>query len=135
MGLAEIGHRTGRALQSRWQSVGVGMRKQPPAPEMRFGQPWLADWPQGLAVDRWREAADRVLSGRWDVFSLTDRNLGFPPDWNCDPQTGKRIPLEFGKRLEYRDTARVGDIRHVWELNRHAELNTLAQTYALTREM
>lgn len=135
MGLAEIGHRTGRALQARWQSVGVGMRKQPPAPQMQFGQPWLAAWPQGLAVDRWREAADRVLAGRWDVFSLTDQALGFPPDWNRDPQTGKRIPLEFGKRLEYRDTARVGDIRHVWELNRHAELNTLAQTYALTGEM
>jgi len=73
--------------------------------------------------------------GLWDVFSLTDQTLGFPPDWNRDPLTGKRIPLQFGKRLEYRDTARVGDIRHVWELNRHAELNTLAQAYALTGEM
>ncbi len=135
MGLAEIGHRMGRALQARWQSAGVGLCRQPPAPEMRFGQPWCADWPQGLAVDRWRAAADRVLAGRWDVFSLTDQALGFPPDWNSDPQTGKRVPLQFGKRLEYRDTARVGDIRHVWELNRHAELNTLAQAYALTGEM
>jgi hypothetical protein len=135
MGAAEIGHRVGRALQARWQAVGVGRRRQPPAPAMRFGQPWLASWPQGLAVDRWREAADRVLAGRWDVFSLSDQALGFPPDWNRDPLTSKRIPLEFGKRLEYRDTARVGDIRHVWELNRHAELNTLAQAYALTGEM
>lgn len=135
MGLTEIVHRMGRAAQSRWQSVGVGLCKRPRAPDMRFGQPWLADWPKGLAVDRWREAADRVLAGRWDVFSLTDQALGFPPDWNRDPLTGKRIPLAFGKRLEYRDTARVGDIRHVWELNRHAELNTLAQTYALTGEM
>lgn len=135
MGLAEIGHRMGRALQARWQSAGVGLCRQPPAPEMRFGQPWCADWPKELAVDRWRAAADRVLAGRWDVFSLTDQALGFPPDWNSDPLTGKRVPLEFGKRLEYRDTARVGDIRHVWELNRHAELNTLAQAYALTGEM
>jgi hypothetical protein len=135
MGLAEIGHRMGRALQARWQSAGMDLCRQPQVPEMRFGQPWLAEWPQGLAVDRWREAADRVLAGRWDVFSLSDQALGLPPDWNRDPLTGKYIPLAFGKRLEYRDTARVGDIRHVWELNRHAELNTLAQAYALTGEM
>jgi hypothetical protein len=135
MGPAEIAHRAWRALESRWQAAGLGMCRQIPAPTMRCVQPWLASWPQGLDADRWRAAGDRVLAGRWDVFSLTDAALGFPPDWNRDPLTGKQVSLEFGKRLEYRDTARVGDIRHVWELNRHAELNTLAQAYALTGEM
>jgi hypothetical protein len=135
MGLAEMAHRAGRALQARWQSAGVGMCARPPAPEMHFGRPWCTDRPQGLAVGRWREAADRLLAGRWDVFSLVDQDLGFPPDWNRDPLTGKQIPLQFGKRLEYRDIAQVGDIRHVWELNRHAELNQLAQTYAMTGDM
>ncbi len=135
MGLAEIGHRSGRALQARWQSAGLGLCVRPPAPDMHFGRPWLTNWPQGLDVASWREAADRVMAGRWDVFSLLDQDLGFPPDWNRDPLTGKRIPLQFGKRLEYRDIARVGDIRHVWELNRHAELNLLAQTYAMTGDV
>ena len=43
-------------------------------------------------------------------------------------------PLEFGKMLDYRDSARVGDCKYLWETNRHLHLVTLAQAYALTAQ-
>ena len=56
-----------------------------------------------------------------------------PPRWNRDPKTGIEAPLDFGKQLDYRDARRVGDIKYLWEPNRHLHLVTLAQAYALTR--
>lgn len=132
MDAGEIAHRAWRATQARWQSTGLGVRARAPAPTARFGAPWIASWPSGLDADAWRAAAERLLAGRWDVFAATDLDLGFPPQWNRDPSSGKIVPLTFGKRLEYRDIPRVGDIRQVWEINRHGELALLAQSYALT---
>ena len=58
--------------------------------------------------------------------------LGAPPRWNRDPKTGIEAPLAFGKTLDYRDPDVVGDIKYLWEPNRHLHLVTLAQAYALT---
>ena len=55
-----------------------------------------------------------------------------PPRWNRDPKTGIEAPLAFGKLLDYRDPDVVGDIKYLWEPNRHLHLVTLAQGYALT---
>ncbi len=40
----------------------------------------------------------------------------------------------FGKTLNYRDEALVGDIKYLWEPNRHLHLVTLAQAYHLSKE-
>jgi len=77
-------------------------------------------------------AAERIAAGRFDVFALRDIDLGSPPRWNRDPKTGITAPLTFGMLLDYRDPARVGDIKYVWEPNRHLHLPVLAQAYALT---
>ncbi|MGH8747056.1 MAG: alginate lyase family protein, partial [Burkholderiales bacterium] len=70
--------------------------------------------------------------GRWDVLALRDCALGFPPRWNRDPKTGIEAPLDFGKAIDYRDPRVVGDIKYLWEPNRHLELVTLAQAWRLT---
>ncbi len=74
------------------------------------------------------------LAGRLDVFALADCDLGTPPRWNRCPKTGVEAPLAFGKQLDYRDPLLVGDIKYLWEPNRHLQLVTLAQAYALTGE-
>ena len=58
--------------------------------------------------------------------------VGTPPRWNRDPKTGIEAPLEFGKLLDYRDADVVGDIKYLWEPNRHLHLVTLAQAWVLT---
>lgn len=42
--------------------------------------------------------------------------------------------MEYGKSIDYRNEHRVGDVKYLWELNRHLELPTLAQAWHLTRE-
>jgi hypothetical protein len=80
----------------------------------------------------YRTAADSILAGRFGVFALQSAELGFPPRWNKDPKTGIEAPLSFGKLVDYRDERIVGDIKYLWEPNRHLELVTLAQAWHLT---
>ncbi|HTN65786.1 MAG TPA: alginate lyase family protein, partial [Burkholderiaceae bacterium] len=80
----------------------------------------------------YRQAADRILSGRFDMFALRGIELGFPPHWQRDPKTGTVAPQAFGKTLDYRNQGTVGDIKYLWEINRHYELVTLAQAFHLS---
>jgi hypothetical protein len=135
MGPAEVCWRAGKAVQARLERHGRGLVLRPPAgaapPQRRA---WLDDDP-GLDALPYYRAADRILAGRFDFFALRGLTLGFPPSWMRDPKTGTEAPLAFGKTLDYRDQSKVGDIKYLWELNRHAELVTLAQAYRLSGQL
>lgn len=132
MSAGEIAHRLRRAFAialERWRlpaAAGV-----PPADLARCPAPWFGV-PDGLAPEPYRAAAERLLAGRFDLFALHDVCLGTPPHWNRDPKSGIEAPATFGKRIDYRDPARVGDIKYLWEPNRHQHLVTLAQAWALS---
>ena len=129
----EFGFRLRRKVQADIERAGVGLA-HPSAPAGASGQPWVSPLPRGFNVQRYTRAADKILEGRFDVFALQDAPLGFPPRWNADPKTGIEAPLEFGLAIDYRDPARVGDIKYLWEINRHLELVTLAQAWHLTSD-
>jgi Heparinase II/III-like protein/Heparinase II/III N-terminus len=130
---SELGFRVGRKIQGTVERAGIGLAR-PSVPAGQCGKPWSARLPCDLDVVRYRRAADRILSGVFDVLSLHGARLGFPPRWNVDPRTGIEAPLVFGKELNYRDPALVGDVKYLWEPNRHLELVTLAQAWHLTRD-
>ena len=129
----EVAHRALRFAQARverarWRGAG-----DVPEPDCsRQGRPWIH---AGRHIDAapYVAAAERAAIGRLDVFALAEVDLGQPPRWNRDPKTGIEAPLKFGKTLDYRDPDLVGDIKYLWEPNRHLHLVTLAQAYALTR--
>ena len=125
----EIAHRVGRAVAMRAER-----RSTPsavPAPDITCAsRPWLhVPSAPGTAC---LAAADRAAAGIFDIFALRGVDLGSPPHWNRDPRTGREAPLAFGKLLDYRDPALVGDIKYLWEPNRHAHLVTLAQACAVS---
>lgn len=134
MGVAEIAYRVEQALHARLEQRGIGLAR-PGAPGDRVGAAWCVGQPGLAEIAQYRMAADRILAGRLDVFALRDAHLGFPPRWNRDPKTGTEAPLTFGKTLNYRDEKIVGDIKYLWEPNRHLELVTLAQAWQLTGDM
>jgi Heparinase II/III-like protein/Heparinase II/III N-terminus len=133
MSAREIGFRLRRKVQEDVERAGIGLAR-PSEPAGVCGRPWVSPLPLGFDIELYRRAADRVLDGRFDVFALEDARLGFPPRWNVDPKTGIEAPLEFGVGLDYRDASRVGDIKYLWEINRHLELVTLAQAWHLTSD-
>jgi hypothetical protein len=133
MDLAEISTRLGQGVRQRLEKVGYGLAAPAP-PRGRCGLPWLATLPRGFDAAPYVQAAEEILGGRYQVFAARDLPLGFPPDWNQDPKTGRRAPLTYGKGIDYRDERLVGDIKYLWEINRHLELVTLAQAWHLTGE-
>lgn len=145
MSAGEVVWRARKAVTARLERHGIGLARGSVPDQHARGLSWRAADRTGrvaaLLPDPWfdhapyRAAAERVLSGRFDVFALRGTELGFPPAWNRDPKTGIETALVFGKTLNYRDSALVGDIKYLWEPNRHYELVTLAQAFHLTREV
>jgi hypothetical protein len=133
MGLREMGYRGASYLRARSERAGLGLARPMP-PSAARGKPWIGAWPARLGSDAYRDAAERILEGEFRLFGGHGWQLGFPPDWNRDVATGTHAPLTFGKTLNYRDPALVGNIKYLWEPNRHLELVTLAQACRLTGE-
>ena len=131
---AEVASRVLRVLQARAERSGIFGARRVPAPDLAVvANPWVT---QNAPVkpEPYVAAADRVCHGQLDIFALHDAPLASPPRWNRDPKTGIEAPLAFGKELDYRDIDLVGDIKYLWEPNRHQHLVTLAQAYALTKK-
>jgi len=130
----EIAHRTLRAMQARAESSGLARALAVPAPNLAVvSKAWVhAD--AAVEAAPYVAAAKRAADGRLDIFARPDADIGFPPRWNRDPKTGIEAPLAFGKLLDYRDQDLVGDIKYLWEPNRHLHLVTMAQAYALTKD-
>ena len=133
---AEVAWRLQQALKSLAQQYGVGSSRNVPAARGPSGPPWVSPLPSIEPVEAAEllANAERLLQGTWSIFAMQDLALGLPPRWNRDPLTGTVAPMSFGKSIDYRDPTRVGDIKYLWELNRHKELVTLSQAYRITGE-
>jgi hypothetical protein len=129
----EVAHRIWTAAIASAERIGLG-RSRPRRPAEEFGKPWVWPIPTQFDVDLYRQAGDAVLQGRYRLFGRLEHQLGFPPTWNRDPKTGTVAPVSFGKALDYRDREVVGDIKYLWEPNRHLEIVTLAQAWYLSRD-
>jgi hypothetical protein len=132
MTAAEVVYRVLRAALVQAEKRGLIGRARPPAPDLAAARkPWIS--PEAT-VDAapYFAAAERIGHGRLDVLALRDVDIGTPPRWNRDPKTGIEAPLRYGKTLDYRDPGIVGDIKYLWEPNRHLHLVALAQAHALS---
>jgi hypothetical protein len=134
MSPAEIVYRIVRALATQAERFGLRTRRTAAPPDLtQHAGIWISST-IATDVSRYFEAADRIASGKLDVFELRGIHLGSPPNWNRDPKTGIAAPLSFGKLINYRDPALVGDHKYLWEPNRHMQMVTLAQAWALGGE-
>jgi len=130
---SEIPHRVLRTLAMNAERAGLFGSQRVPQPDLaQIPHHWIHSAARVDAAP-YLAAADRIAAGKLDVFALRDADLGSPPRWNRDPKTGVEAPLTFGKLLDYRNPQLVGDIKYLWEPNRHLHLVTLAQAHALSR--
>ncbi|HEY6125984.1 MAG TPA: hypothetical protein VIV63_15130, partial [Steroidobacteraceae bacterium] len=126
---AEVAHRLARGLRVLSQKFTA--HEVPPADlgarDLRFLPPYIAIAPAHLTA-----AAERILAGRYSFFDLEDCELGDPPQWNRDPLTQRTSGDRRATAIDYRDEREVGNIKYLWEPNRHLHLPVLAQAHALT---
>jgi len=128
----EISYRLRGSLVDRMQRWGFLTAKVVPVPDFSLAaKNWLHPINE-IEASLYCQAGDAVLEGRFKLFAMENDNLGRVPSWNCDPRTGRAVRLSFGKTIDYRNPALVGDIKYLWEPNRHLQLVTLAQAYYLS---
>ena len=76
--------------------------------------------------------ADNYLQGNYTWLNIPAQESLL--NWHLDPQTGKVAPLKFGLELNYRSYDLVGNVKNIWEKNRHHHLTVMSAAYALTKE-
>lgn len=144
MSVPELGYRLRQAMALRLARPGAGrwgggraaplpsslplpspvpLSCPPTAPEL------TADEVQAVLLD-----AERICAGQVVLFAGRRVDVGVPTVWNRDPATGVTGPSWYRGDIAITDRALVGDIKHVWELNRHLHLVRLAQAWSLTGE-
>lgn len=140
MGAREIVHRGAHWVSQRLERLAVAAGRAP-FPAQPIGarlslfsqlENWQSVWAVRYRIDP--ENLEMLMQGRIDFFSHPPLDVGNPVDWHRDPQTGVRVPLVFGKDINYRDDSAVGNVKFVWELGRHQHLIPLAVAYAVTGE-
>jgi hypothetical protein len=132
MAVREVLFRIGRVSRVHLERVGFFQARRVPTPNLAALAANLPAGGPGVPPEIYRHAADAVLAGRLDIFALKDYHFGPVPQWNRDPKTNTLAPLSYGKTIDYRNPRVAGDIKYLWEPNRHLHLVTLAQGYLLS---
>lgn len=86
-------------------------------------------------VDELLLKADRLCENKLDLFALRGFYFGEEINYHMDYKSRRCAPSTvFGKSINYRDCGRIGDIKYIWEVNRHLYLVTLGIAFSLTHE-
>jgi hypothetical protein len=133
MSVAEVGYRIQQAAV-KGVAKRVRTRAAPPLPRARTfavhdAPPLGAAEREALLAD-----ADSICAGHVVLFAERRFDVGVPPQWNRDPESGVVGPAIYAGDIAITNRELVGDIKHVWELNRHLHLVRLAQAWAVTRD-
>jgi len=81
----------------------------------------------------WKEGKSQdITDHRLSFFSLNNKWLGEKIDWHLDYKNNQTAPLSYSKSINYRDFDKLGDIKYIWEINRHLHLVSPAKAYYLT---
>lgn len=130
MSAAEILARCRDTASQGLQRAGFLLALDPPAAEdPSRSVHWIGEPPRD-GGERYVAASERIAAGRWRIF---DREFATDPrgfDWNRDPLTGVQASDAFGPSIDLHDRGAVGDIKYLWEPNRHLLLVSCAQAYA-----
>jgi hypothetical protein len=77
--------------------------------------------------------ANDQINGNFSIFEekVVIANMA-DINWQRDYQTGKEAPLKPTSQLNYRDYDKIGNIKYIWEINRHQYLIPVAIAYFIT---
>ncbi|NDV26504.1 alginate lyase family protein [Desulfovibrio sp. JC010] len=117
MGPLEILRRCRNELYAFAQGRGYLLAPDPPVPDFSRRSAVFVPETEGMDAAEILRVADRLLDQGMDVFTLTGIEC-VNPQWNRDPFTGIDAPLNFGKKINFKDRNLCGDIKYLWEPGR-----------------
>lgn len=116
---------------------------EPGAADSTFVDPWLTAAELRTVAERLRAShpayvegivkeADAICRHEFALFGMVAR-YGDQVAWQADPVSGRAWPEAFHTRVRIFDgNSGHGDVKYVWELNRHQFLPVLGKAYRLT---
>ncbi len=78
--------------------------------------------------------AEELCQHRVRIFEIDGMCLGPRIDWHYNFKDRKKIPKRYSLFLNYRNAHRLGDIKYLWEINRHQHLVPLSLAFCLTNK-
>jgi hypothetical protein len=132
---AEVTHRAAYAFQSKAERLlGLGTLRAEPVESLAGGAQWVLPVPAIGAVDSQVYVAEAaaIAGGSVRLFSSQRYEVGATPQWNRCPLTGVQAPALAAHAIAITNRAQVGDIKYLWELNRHLHWVALAQAWVLS---
>ncbi len=151
MSLEEIGHRVQTTTRQwlEWPVHALSQQAVPLSDLFQLSERELTDYLTGPRPVRFLElhtnpppldisreetvaAAEDLLAHRFSFFEWDREPLGEPILWNYNYKHRRLSPLVYAPRVNYRDEDLVGDVKYIWELNRHQHFVPLAKAYHLT---
>lgn len=131
--VAEIYFRVVRVLKTQLQLIGFCRANPSPPAVVSSVSDWLHKCTPAAQQSTIR-AAERIVDGKIEVFAVNvDWGNGFPV-WNKDPLTQTCSPRRFSFSMNIDNREAVGDIKYLWEQNRHCHLTVLAQAFSFSKE-
>lgn len=79
-------------------------------------------------------AAANAARGRIVLFRSFEVELGEDINWHATIINDNTWPVIYFRKINLRDSAKIGDLRTTWELNRHVHWVTLGKAYFLSGE-
>lgn len=138
MSAAEVVHRVATLLRTRAEKYALTVGWEPRCcPVTEAASPALM--PREIDLQALRPGlvsfSDSLSAGKIDLFEYAGLDAGSPVNWHREPLTGTQIDeTAFGKTFDYRDSAKVGDVKVIWELGRHQFLVPIAAQYLVDRD-
>ncbi|MGD9210557.1 MAG: alginate lyase family protein [Desulfobacteraceae bacterium] len=136
MSIGEIKYRFYNALKKDALKIGLYPISSVPPPDLNESfSPWIKKPTFYLDSQDYCQYADQLLDQGISIFAVKKNFDEIVRDWNSDPKTGVSAPVILSPKLNYLDASVVGDIKYLWEPNRHLFLLPLAQAYQLSGEI
>lgn len=150
----EVSFRVKAALRS-WceeRCYALGFHREPGVDLTRFGgegivfvNPWITGAEQATLPHRFlawdqtyaqhiQKAAEAICDRRFTFFG-EPVHYGSQIPWGADPLSGRLWPMRFHTQIDiFGGNTGNGDVKYVWELNRHQFLPLLGKAYCLTMD-
>ena len=134
MSVGEVRYRLNHGLRENAQKLGLFTTESVPAPNLnQRSNAWIKQPTFYLDSQDYCQQADRLLEHGITIFAVKKSFHKIVENWNRDPKTGILAPSKSSPGIDYSDPSVVGDIKYLWEPNRHLFLVPLAQAYQLSR--